>query len=362
MTRFKQGLMERGIGAAIITNPVNIFYLTGFRGVSQTEREAVLIAGSSSTLITARLYQNEARALVSKNLKAAIAAERNGLFKKIAGLLKNIKSVGFEEDDLKYGEYKKLEKAINTQGPAIRLVPCKNLVENIRVIKTREEIAKIEKAQEISQKAFGQIIKTIKAGQSEAEIEEKLALIIKACGADGLAFESIIAAGPNSAKPHHKTSDRRLSLNDMLLVDFGAKYQGYCGDLSRTVFIGHASDRYKNIFQHVKKAQKKAIDKIAGGIKPQEIHHAAKSYFKQQKLDKYFLHGLGHGVGLEIHEMPFLRANPKSGHNLVENMVFSVEPGLYFESWGGIRIEDLAVIEKGKAKVLGKLADGIIEI
>ena len=385
LNKFAKLLDQNKLDGFIVTNPTNIFYLTGFRGISPTEREAILvIANHKATLITARLYQNEAKLLASAKLKIKIASERNQIFEFVKnqllpdkpGLGKFYKPglktrrIGFEQNDLTFGEYQEFKKFLSKP----RLVPVKNLVENLRAVKSTDEIKKIERAQIISQKAFEQILKTINVGQTEQEIAEKLAQIIKSLGSQGLAFESIIASGPNSGKPHHFTSDRRLAIKDILLLDFGAKFQDYCADFSRTIFIGKASDRQRNIFNHVLKAQKTAINKISHGSKSHEIHRTASDFFKNQKLEKYFLHGLGHGIGLEVHENPHLRPAPtQTGFGkaqetrfepkeevLLEGMVFSVEPGLYFP-WGGVRIEDLVVLQNGKARVLGKLTSGIIE-
>ena len=357
---FKQILEDQNLNGFIVSNPINIFYLTGFRGLSQTEREVYLVFSPNATLIAPRLYQNEALKLQSKNLKVKIDTERDGLLQRVGAAVKRPKSVrpkiGFEKNDLKYGEYQGL------LSKKIKLVPYADLVESMRAVKTADEIARIEKAQIISQKAFGQIIKTLKIGQTEAQIADRLAQIIKSLGGQGLAFESIIASGPNSRIPHHLTSERRLALHDTLIMDFGAKFQDYRADLSRTIFIGKASDIQKNIYMHVQTAQKKALEKITHNMHPSDAFHAANDHFKMHKLEKYFLHGLGHGIGLEIHEEPYLRSNlPATKRKLQTNMVFSVEPGLYFP-WGGVRIEDLVALVGSKTKVLGKLSKGIIEI
>ena len=425
-------LNTKSLAAAIITNPANIFYLTGFRGISPQEREAILVVTlKTATLITARLYQAEARKLASPSLKIKIAEHRNEINEfikdaiSIVGLPTETKVlVGFEEHDLKFSEFKEFKKILNETGqysssrrqevslktdsrhprPSVipakagiginssedqilnqvfdresqtesvqddsgkfsppsggsnnsrpirhKLIPIKHLVEDLRIIKSADEIKNIERAQLISQKAFEQIIKTIKIGQTEAEIAEKLAQIIKSLGAPSLAFDSIVASGPNSAKPHHVTSNRRLAINDTLLLDFGAKYKDYCADLSRTIFIGKATDQYRNIYIHVEKAQKLAIAKIKANAKTSTTFKAAHDYFKNHKLDSYFLHSLGHGIGLEVHERPSV--SKKSKDTLAEGMVFSVEPGLYFPAWGGVRIEDLVVIKNSKANILGK--------
>lgn len=373
-------LKSQKLDGFIITNPVNIFYLTGFHGVMPQDREAILIVTrQGATLITAKLYQSEAMQVTSPHLKVKIATERNQILQAVQKLLKNAHRIGFEENDLTYGEFQKFKKEL----AAAKLVPFKDLIENLRVVKTQDEITKIAKAQTISQKAFDQLVKTLKVGQTEEEIATKLAAIIKSLGGQGLAFESIIATGLNSGKPHHVTSDKQLTINDILLLDFGTKYQDYCADLSRTVFIGTASDRFKNIFGNVQRAQKLALEEITHGRLSSHPYQKVVNHFKKHKLAQYFLHGLGHGIGLEVHEKPHLRPpslRPDSVQTrlgqgrqagfvvpgqddeiLTEGMVFSVEPGLYFP-WGGIRIEDLVVIKNGRAKVLGKLTEEIIEI
>jgi len=358
LTQFAKKLKGGKLDGFIVTNPTNIFYLCGFKSVAPQEREATLIFSDSRiTLITARLYQNEARNLKSlpAGRQVKIVDQRNKILEQVKKLLKNASRVGFEEEDLKYSEFIELGKCLTKSD----LVPSKNIIEDLRIIKTEEEIKRIEKAQVISQKAFEILVKTIKVGQTEEEIAQKLAKIIKSLGGYGLAFETIVACGLNSSRPHYVTGNKKVTKGQVLLLDFGAKYQDYCADLSRTIFIGNATDPYKNIFYHVQKAQSKAVDKIAAGLKMSEVYHTTSRVFKAQKLNKYFIHGLGHGVGLEIHERPYLR--PKVDDILQENMVFSVEPALYLP-WGGVRIEDLILVENGRAKILGKLTDKIIEI
>lgn len=371
---------EKNIDGFVVTNPVNIFYLTGFRGISPTEREAMLIVTrKSTTLICPKLYQTEAlrlksavasrmqaypklesRGLASLGIK--ITDERNHMFDVAKQLLLRAKTVGFEEADLKFSEFKHFKKELKGK----KLIGLKNLVEEIRAVKDDDEIKKIEKAQIISQRTFLEIVKTLKIGQSEAEIAEKLAKIIKNLGGHGLAFESIVAAGKNAALPHHVTGRVKIKKGQVLLFDFGAKYGNYCADLSRTVLVGDVPDEVKNIYNLIQKTQKETIEKISHGVKAHRIHKHAADMFKRENLHDYFLHGLGHGIGLEVHEAPHLRPLPKRKNAnrevLKEGMVFSVEPGLYFPKWGGIRIEDLVTIKDGKARVIGKLQEEIIAI
>jgi Xaa-Pro aminopeptidase len=363
------------IDALIITNPYNILYLCGFKGFSDTEREAILVCHSGLsrikqkdsgvaslprmtmfTLITARLYQTEANKLKSKDLDVKISSERDKIQQLIFETLKGCQKIGFEKSNLTVAEHERYKNLL----PGKDFIATENIVEDLRKIKTAGEIAKIEKAQIISQNALASLLPTIKAGQTEAELAERLESIMRSLGSQGAAFTSIIASGPNSGIPHHATSDRRLTIHDTLLFDFGAKYQYYCADLSRTVFVGKPNGRQVNIYNHVANAQRSAIAKITNGIKNHEPFQTANNLFIKNKLDSYFLHGLGHGIGLEVHEEPYLRhtANEQA---LTNNMVFSVEPGLYFP-WGGVRIEDLVVIENGKPRVLGKMQEGIVVV
>lgn len=358
---FSQKLSRSKLDGFIVTNHYNIFYLCGFRGISPTEREAILVFSPKPTLITAKLYQAEAKRLESKNLSIKIVAERNQIFETLKNLLDNTKKLGFEEEDLKVAELKEFKKAL----PKVRFVPTINFVEDLRIIKSDEEIKNVEKAQVISQQAFQKLLKTIKIGQTEAQIADQLAKIIKSLDGEGLAFESIVASGPNSARPHYLTGQRPIAKGEVLLLDFGAKYGNYCADLSRTIFIGRAQDQHRNIYNHVKEAQLQAMTKIRNGVKSSEAYKFAANHFKKHKLDRYFLHSLGHGIGLEVHERPHLRPASTQGEPaiddvLTEGMIFSIEPGLYFPSWGGIRIEDLITIKNGKAKVLGQLTEEIV--
>lgn len=386
--KVRSALKEKSLNGFIVTNPFNIFYLTGFKGISPTERESILtVTPNSATLITARLYQKEAKVLASNNLKVKIAAERNEIDGFIKSSLKNASTIGFEETDLKYGEFIKYQELLKSQdihsaskyssnasekskrissrlsdSNNIELTPIANLVEDLRIIKSEDEVSKIERAQLITQKAFTQILKTLKVDQTETEIAHNLSSITRSLGSQGLSFETIIASGPNSGKPHHIIGNRKIKTGDTLIFDFGAKYQNYCADFSRTIFIGKATDVQRNIFNHVLTAQKKALAIIEHGIKHHEPFHAANNHFKENKLDEYFTHSLGHGIGLEVHEAPYLRNQlPATNNQLLESMVFSVEPGLYFD-WGGIRIEDLVTIKNGKSKVLGKFPSRLIEI
>lgn len=352
MQSLKSALAKENLDAILVTNPVNIFYLTGFRGPSPTDREAIVVAGrNKTTLITARLYQHEAKKLSSDSLQVKIAAERDEYRNFIKETLNHYKKIGFESTNLTYAEHKKFKRLTKS-----RFVPTKDLVEKLREEKSDTEIQNIKKSQVISQAAFEKLTKTIKVGQTEEEIAERLLAIMKALGSQGPSFDPIVASGPNSALPHYLTGKRKIKNGDSLLLDFGAKYNSYCADLSRTVFIGKASDEQRNIYEHVAKIQKKASEKVSGGLKTKLVAKFVINYFKHLNLDEHFIHSLGHGIGLEVHENPSL--STKSKDTFENNMVFSIEPGLYFP-WGGVRIEDLFTINRNKCQILGNYSQFI---
>lgn len=345
-----QGLIkEKNLDAAIVTNPTNIYYLTGFKGLSPQEREATVIIFKSkpTILIAPKLYQNEALALSSDYLKIEITEERVQYQKALKVHLSASSKVGLEEHHLTLAEYIKFKKLLKGK----KLAPTGNLVEKLRETKTPGELANITKAQTITQKVFEQVLKTIKAGQTEAEIKDKLEQIAKTQSREPLAFDPIIASGPNSALPHYQTGSRKIKKGDTLLFDFGLKYKNYCADFSRTIFIGSATDEQKNIYSLVAIAQKTAITKIKTNVYAKDIFKEAFNLFKKNSLEDKFIHSLGHGIGLEIHEKPSLYKTSKD--ILKPGMVFSVEPGLYLP-WGGIRIEDLVTIKNGKGEIIGK--------
>lgn len=346
----KELLKGNKIDALLVTNPVNIYYLTGFKGISPTEREALLILRKpKNILITAKLYQSEAKKAESDNLEVKIAGERNEYEQFITDSLKKMKTLGFESHDLKFAEYKKFKKF----KKGLKLKPTKKIIENLRQMKTKEEIQYITKAQLLTQKCFEELLKTIKLNQTEFEIAQKLKQIIHSQTKEPLAFDPIVASGPNSALPHYVVGKRKIKKGDTLLFDFGARYKNYCADFSRTIFVGKSSSNQQKTYNLVLSSQQNAFKKIKNGVKAKKVFEAAQEIFIKDRVEDFFIHSLGHGIGLEVHEGPSL--SKKSKDKLQTNMVFSVEPGLYF-NWGGIRIEDLVTINEKGSKLLGNQA------
>ena len=230
------------------------------------------------------------------------------------------------------------------------VLDCASELNLLRVIKSKKELSYIKKACKITQKAYHKVIKTIKIGESELDIKKRLEDTLFALGADGLAFDTIVAFGKNSAIPHHVSGKTKLKENSVILIDFGCTYFGYCADMTRTAFIGKPNKEFIFDYNAVLNANLKAEDEIVSGIDTVLADKIARDYLKEKKLDKFFTHSLGHGLGLEIHEEPYL--SPKKSSVLKNGTVFSVEPGIYKVGKYGIRIEDTVVLENGKVKRL----------
>jgi len=335
IARLRQLMVKENLEGVFISSVANIAYLTGYTNFSKEEREAYLFIGKNfEYLITDGRYT---QAVKEKIPHLTIFERGNGkstedLFKKHP----EIKTLGIEEDNLTVGEYKFIKKHFKK----IKHFP----VNQLRVTKTADEIAKIQKACDMGDQTFQFIVKQIKVGVSEKQIAGELEKFIKDQRAE-LSFPTIVAFGKNSAVPHHQTSDKRLTINDkFVLLDFGVKYQDYCSDMTRTIFFGEPAAKQKEIYQVVLEAQKKAVELInKGQRKASEIDKVARDYIVKAGYPS-IPHSLGHGIGLEVHELPYI--SHKSKQELKEGMVFSIEPGIYLPNFGGVRIEDLYVLEK----------------
>ena len=229
------------------------------------------------------------------------------------------------------------------------------------MVKDEKEIATIKKAIEISDVAFNEVLKIIKEGVSEKEIAAYMEYIQRKLGAENRSFNTIIASGYRSALPHGVASDKKIEKDEFITMDFGAYYDGYVSDMTRTIYYGNnITDRHKEIYNTVLEAQLLGIKTIKEGIKSNEVDTVVRNFFKEKGLAEAFGHGLGHGIGLDIHELPYLSAVTQIP--LKENMAVTVEPGLYFDGWGGVRIEDDVLVTKNGCEVLNKSSKELIII
>lgn len=336
-------ISKKNLDGLIITNPVNIHYLTGFKGISEVEREAIVVVNKKSvTIILPKMYEEAFDALKIKGVKKEIIEERHYLFTVLGKIFKKGSKVGVESDNLRLSEYSRIKKNFNG-----KIIESSDIVETVRITKDKEELKKIKKAVRITDLGFERIKKFIKVGITERQIAKKLEQIFEELGADGISFDTIVANGPSSSLPHYMPENKKIK-KGIVLIDAGARFKGYNGDLTRTFYLGKPDKKFIDTYNLVMDSQLKALDATRAGKTEEEVWKVSSDALGKEAT--YFIHGLGHGVGLDIHESPYLRKDKKM--KLQNGMVITIEPGLYYAGWGGIRIEDYIIIEKGKAKIL----------
>ena len=333
-------LVSLKLDGMLVTNPVNVRYLTGL------SEEGFLIIGPKENI-----FVTDSRYIESVNKKLTISDEIVTYDSKSLDKYdyENIfllsENVGFEEGYVTYENYKKY-----LQMYQINLVETEKLIENQRIVKDEEEIENTKKACEITDKAFEYIIRNIKKGMTEKDVAFEIERFMIKNGADGLAFDSIVAFGENTSMPHAVPTDRVIQNGDIIQFDIGCKYKGYCSDLSRVVFVQEMKDEYKEIYDFVLEEQKKIYSSFKDGV---NIKPVIKDRETDYRLKNYsVMHAFGHGVGLDIHEVPVLRS--KQDNILKENSIIAIEPGVYFQGKFGIRIEDTFIVNKSNCENLTK--------
>ena len=346
--QLRDKLKGLSLDGMIVSNPISIRYLTGL------DAEGMLLIDPKENL-----FITDSRYIESVNNSLTIESEIVACDQKemtkydYEAIFEACTDVGFEEKYVTYEKYKKYLEMFH-----VNLVETEGIVESQRIVKEDYEIEKIKKACEITDKAFEYIIKNIKKGMTEKQIAFELEKAMILNGADGLAFETIVASGENSSMPHAVPTDRVIKETDIILFDFGAKYQGYFSDCSRTVFVGNIPEEQKNVYEFVLEEQNKIISNFKEGT---NIKTIIRNREMDYDLENYeVMHAFGHGVGLEIHENPVLKS--KQDNLLKRNSVIAIEPGVYFPGKFGIRIEDTCLVEKNECINLTKSAKTITRI
>ncbi len=326
---------EGSFDAVLISSPYNRRYLSGFTGSSGY----LLITKANRYMLTDFRYMEQA----SKQCRDYIIIDffDKGLVETIADIVKNhnVKTLGFENSKVTVKEFKHFDANIDCT-----LVEMNDMVEKIRMIKDEEEIELIAHAASIGDAAFKHILGIIKAGMTEIEVAIELEFFMKKQGASKLSFDTIVASGTRSSLPHAVPSEKIIEEGDFVTMDFGCIYKDYCSDMTRTIVIGKASDKQKEIYNVVLEAQLKACDNAKAGILGKVGDAYARDVIDAAGYRIYFGHGLGHSLGLEVHEQP--RFSLLSKEIIEEGMIMSIEPGIYIPDFGGVRIEDLVLIEK----------------
>ena len=346
---------SKKLDAMIVTNPANIFYLTGVNNFDSEKGFLMVVFKNKYRLISSLFYQNRIRGVIP-NANAVYVPRGESISEYMAKELNDKKAIGFERNDLSFARYELFKKILRGK----KLIPVSGAIEKFRQIKTAEEISLIKKAAAITDKTFAQLLKSIKPGVTELFLKRKILEIMQDSGAQGCSFDPIVAGGENSADPHYEGSNKKLKAGEMIVIDLGARYKNYCADMTRTVFLGKATVKYKNMYNIVLETQEKSLQECKLGASPKQVFDNCVENFKKYGEDRFFTHGLGHGVGINIHELPNL--SPAGTGGFENGMVFTVEPGLYHLGWGGIRVEDLCAIQNGKCVILSKTEKNLIEI
>ncbi len=347
----RKKIIEKKLGAFLVSKAENRFYLTGWLG--DRESGYLLITPRQNFVITDSRYTEEVvKSVAGFELREYGQDEEfwKKLFRELA-----LNKVGVEGLDFSLAELKRFRKA--TRG---KFVPQSNLIEELRTVKDSEEIKLIKKAISIADKSFEFVLKNIKLGLREREIAWEIEKFMRDLGASKNAWDNlIVASGPNSSMAHYPAGDRKIKKGDTILLDWGCFYKGYCCDISRVVFLGTPTLKQIEVYNLVLKAQKKAVERVRAGVKTKVLDKAARDFLKT-KSKYYFTHAVGHGVGIEVHELP--RINEKAKEKLGVGNIITIEPGIYEPGWGGVRIEDMYLIEENSAIELTKSPKKITEI
>ena len=341
INKLKEKLKEKDIEAFLVTKKENVRYLSQFTGTAGK----LLITQNDSVFITDFRYLDQAE----KQTDGCVIEEINSNFiNGFSELLKrkNIKNLSFESQDLNFKMYQKLKNKLDLDS----LNPVESVVENLRMIKDQAEIAKIKKAVEIADRGFQFLLDFIEVGKTEKEIALELEFFMKRNGGEANAFDFIVASGKRGSLPHGVASDKKVEKGDLVTIDFGTVYQGYHSDITRTVAVGEPQQKLKDIYELVLRAQKKVIAEIRADMSCVEADKIARDLISEAGYKKNFGHGLGHGIGLEIHEAP--RVSYSSEDELKAGMVVTDEPGIYISGLGGVRIEDDLLITETGCEVL----------
>lgn len=332
LAKLRAEIEAAGIQAFMITRPENRRYISGFTGSAGT----LVVTQTSAYLLTDFRYIEQAQAQAPEFQIVRIGEPGQDALQDLL-VADGINSLGFEQDYVTYAEYERLKQRLTTE-----LVPQSGLVEKLRQVKTEEEIAHMQRAAQIAEAAFEQVLPEIRVGRTELEIALDLEIAMRRLGAEGLAFTIIAASGPRSSLPHGRPTERVLQAGDFLTLDFGAISGGYCSDMTRTVVLGQPSEKQLEIYNIVLEAQLQAQAAVRPGLQGKEVDQVARDIITAAGYGDFFGHGLGHGVGLQVHEGP--RAGKTSEDILQPGMVVTIEPGIYIPDFGGVRIEDMVLV------------------
>jgi len=347
LQKLRQKLAEKESEAIFISQPENRYYLSGFDGSAGY----LLITSRDAILATDFRYVEQAGKQAPEYQIFPITSDMvDWFYELLTGL--NLRRLGFEARHLTFALYRQISETLKKIPSPPKLVPVDGLVESLRAVKEPEEIELITRAAEISDNAFKHLEEIIHTGLSEKEIAWEVEKFMRESGSQTVPFDIIVASGPNAALPHARPSSRTIQQGEPILLDIGARVEGYASDLSRTFCLGAPDGTFKKVYDIVLGAQLTALAILEKDTTGGQADGLARKVIAESGYGEAFGHGLGHGVGLAAHESP--RLGPGSDDPLAPGMVFTVEPGIYLPGWGGVRIEDLVVMGNDRARIISK--------
>lgn len=347
LLKLRRELVERELDGLLVSQPDNRHYLSGFDGSAGY----LIITARDAVLATDFRYTEQAGEQAPGFEIVRTAGDLADWLPRRAADY-NIIRLGFDAADMSQASYRRLTGAVSKDGSPLKLEAAEGLVERIRAVKEPEELEFIRRAAGMSDRAIEHVREIIRTGMSEAELAWEVEKHMREQGSQSLPFEVIVASGPNAAKPHWQPGERPIQAGEPVVIDLGARCGGYASDLTRTVWTDEPDDTLPKVYDTVLGAQLAAISLIKEGTTGHEADTFARTVIEEGGYGEAFGHSLGHGVGLAAHEQP--RLAQRSEDRLTEGMVFTVEPGIYLPGWGGVRIEDLAVIAGGKLELISQ--------
>ncbi|MBI4495632.1 MAG: aminopeptidase P family protein [Deltaproteobacteria bacterium] len=350
MSRQIVPLLRRARAEAILFWSLeNIRYLCGFSG-----SDGALVATAEERFFLSDFRYQEQAGLELRGAEFVIYKQKlPGIFRLIRSL--RVKRLGFEAAAMPFASYRQLKEGL----PRVSLVPLTDALNRLRIRKDQEEVEKIRRAARIAAESFGDTRTRLRAGTPERKAAEYLDCRMRRHGAEKASFDTIVASGPRAALPHGAPTEKKLQPGETVIVDFGARFQGYASDETKTLILGEPDGRQREIYGIVRRAQEEAFRAIRPGVQMRRIDAAARGVIERAGYGKFFGHGTGHGVGLAVHEEP--RLSPRGKGVAEEGMVFTVEPGIYLPGWGGVRLEDMVLVTKDGFEKLTYLSKEISE-
>lgn len=350
LERLREALEARGLNAIIVCKPENRAYLSGFTGSAGV----LLVTADKAFLITDFRYVEQATAQAPHFEVVRTATTNAALLQELMDKLGVVK-VGYEGDFLSVDEFENFRQTFIKQ----ELHSTSGLVEALRMLKDEEELNRMRRAAAIADEAFAQIMPKIKAGVTEWDLAVELEYQMKKRGAEALAFETICASGVRSSLPHGHASEKVVAQGDLVTFDFGAMYQGYCSDMTRTVMVGEPTAKQREIYEIVLEAQLRGVAAVKAGITGKDLDDVCRNYIAEKGYGENFGHGTGHGVGRFIHEGP--KVSQRGASDVLKaGMIVTIEPGIYLPGWGGVRIEDMVLVTETGCEIFTKTPKDLI--